>query len=62
MSDAPQVHKVPGGLEFIINDDGSVTFIKLPPEMLDVARSLDPDAVIACDVKTGDDSDESAPR
>ena len=39
-----------GELRFIINKDGSVTFTNLPPEMIDIARSLDPDATLACDV------------
>jgi hypothetical protein len=62
MADDPVIHKAPGGLEFIINEDGSVTFVKLPPEMIDVARALDPDAVLACDIvnpDAGSDSDDS---
>ncbi len=60
MSDKTEVHRVPGGLEFIINEDGSVTFIHIPAEMIDVARALDPDAVLACNVQAEDTGKESS--
>ena len=56
MSEEETVHRVPGGLEFIINDDGSVTFITLPPEMIDVARALDPEATLACTIEASEES------
>ena len=60
MADEPEVHKHPSGLEFVINDDGSVTFINLPPELIDVARALNPDAVLACDVPQADTAADEA--
>ncbi|MGM0574491.1 MAG: hypothetical protein ACQEXJ_01985 [Myxococcota bacterium] len=36
-------------LEFVINPDGSVTFIDFPPELLDVAHALNPDDPIVCE-------------
>ena len=44
-----QIIKTREGLEVRINEDGSVTFINLPADMLDLAFELDPDATIACD-------------
>ena len=41
---------LPAGVSFTINEDGSVTFDGLPPELMDLALALDPDAVIACDL------------
>lgn len=35
--------------EFIINDDGSVTFVDFPPELLDVAYALNPDDPLVCE-------------
>ncbi len=35
-----------------INPDGSVTFENLPPELLELAQSLDPDALLACEAIT----------
>ena len=35
--------------EFIINADGSVTFIDFPPELLDVAYALNPDDPLVCE-------------
>ena len=54
MSESKTVHRVPGGLEFVIEEDGSVTFIKLPPEMIDMALALDPNATLACSTETPD--------
>jgi hypothetical protein len=39
------------GFEFIIEADGSVTFIDFPPEMLDVALALNPDDPLVCERK-----------
>ena len=38
-----------GALELIIHDDGSVTFVDLPPELLDVAHALNPDDPLVCE-------------
>jgi len=37
------------GFEFVINRDGSVTFIDFPPELLDVAHALNPDDPLVCE-------------
>ena len=37
------------GFEIVIGPDGSVTFLDLPPEMLDVASALDPDDPLVCE-------------
>lgn len=37
------------GFEFIINEDGSVTFVDFPPELLDIAYALNPDDPLVCD-------------
>ena len=37
------------GFEFIINRDGSVTFVDFPPELLDVAYALNPDDPLVCE-------------
>ena len=37
------------GFEFVINKDGSVTFIDFPPELLDVAYALNPDDPLVCE-------------
>jgi hypothetical protein len=44
-------------IKFKINPDGSVTFEDLPPELLDLVQSLDPDAAPACDLPQSDDLD-----
>lgn len=36
-------------LEFIINADGSVTFVDFPPELMDIAFALNPDDPIVCE-------------
>ncbi len=38
-----------GPLELIIHDDGSVTFVDLPPELLDIAHALNPDDPLVCE-------------
>jgi hypothetical protein len=58
VTDNKQVPRGQGRLEFIINEDGSVTFIKLPPEMIEVARALDPDATLACDIGTEESNND----
>ena len=37
------------GFEFVINPDGSVTFIDFPPEMLEIAAALNPDDPLVCE-------------
>ena len=37
------------GFEFLINPDGSVTFIDFPPELLDIAHALNPDDPLVCE-------------
>jgi len=37
------------GFEFVIEADGSVTFIDFPPEMLDIALALNPDDPLVCE-------------
>jgi len=37
------------GFEFVINTDGSVTFIDFPPELLDIAYALNPDDPLVCE-------------
>lgn len=36
-------------LEFVINADGSVTFIDFPPELMDIAYALNPDDPLVCE-------------
>ncbi len=36
-------------LEFIINGDGSVTFIDFPPELFEIAYALNPDDPLVCE-------------
>lgn len=53
----PQIIRTKEGLEIRINDDGSVTFLNMPdgtdPErdrdVMELALSLDPEAILACD-------------
>lgn len=35
--------------EFIINEDGSVTFVDFPPELLEIAYALNPDDPLVCE-------------
>ncbi len=35
--------------EFVINEDGSVTFVDFPPELLDLAYALNPDDPVVCE-------------
>ncbi len=42
--------KTPVELSIEIDKDGRVVLTDLPPELLELVRSLDPDAIIACDV------------
>ncbi len=37
------------GFELIINEDGSVTFVDFPTEMLEVAYALNPDDPLVCE-------------
>ena len=48
------------GFEFVINTDGSVTFIDFPPELLDIAHALNPDDPLVCERRallSGDDGE-----
>lgn len=35
--------------EFVINEDGSVTFVDFPAELLDLAYALNPDDPLVCE-------------
>ena len=37
------------GFELLIGEDGTVTFIDFPPEMLEIARALNPDDPLVCE-------------
>ena len=37
------------GFEFVIEPDGSVTFVDFPPELLDIAYALNPDDPLVCE-------------
>jgi hypothetical protein len=37
------------GFEFVINADGSVTFVDFPPELLEIAYALNPDDPLVCE-------------
>jgi len=37
--------------EFVINEDGSVTFVDFPPELLELAQALNPDDPLVCERK-----------
>ena len=50
MEEKPEKKQLPAGVEFRINDDGSVTFINLPDDLIDLVHELNPDAKIACDL------------
>tara|TARA_B100000029_G_scaffold471334_1_gene510900 strand:+ start:1680 stop:1877 length:198 start_codon:yes stop_codon:yes gene_type:complete len=51
--------KTPVELSIEIDKDGRVVLTDLPPELLELVRDLDPDAIIACDVP---DSSSSKPK
>lgn len=46
----PSPAGIPIEIEIYLNPDGSVTFADLEEHALALARELDPDAVLACDV------------
>jgi len=41
--------KLPEGFELLIGEDGTVTFIDFPPEMLEIALALNPDDPLVCE-------------
>ncbi|MEC9073129.1 MAG: hypothetical protein VX938_12135 [Myxococcota bacterium] len=41
--------KLPEGFELLIGEDGTVTFIDFPPEMLEIAQALNPDDPLVCE-------------
>ncbi len=43
-------------VKFTINEDGSVTFEDLPPELMDLVHALDPDAAPTCDAPAEGDA------
>ena len=45
---------IPVEIEIYLNPDGSVTFADLEEHAISLARELDPDAVLACDVTPPD--------
>lgn len=48
------------GFEFVINADGSVTFVDFPPELIDIAYALNPDDPLVCERRaliSGEDGD-----
>ena len=51
------------GFELVIGVDGTVTFIDFPPEMLEIARALNPDDPLVCErtalLEATEASDES---
>jgi hypothetical protein len=47
------------GFEFVINTDGSVTFIDFPPELLDIAYALNPDDPLVCERRALVSADEA---
>lgn len=49
MSEDSEVPSGIEGLEFVIEADGSVTFIDFPPELLEVALALNPDDPLVCE-------------
>jgi hypothetical protein len=49
VSETPDAPAGLEGFEFVIEADGSVTFIDFPPELLDVALALNPDDPLVCE-------------
>jgi hypothetical protein len=48
--------KIPIEIEIYLNPDGSVTFADLEEHAVALARELDPDGPLACDVPAAGDS------
>lgn len=46
--------------EFIINEDGSVTFIDFPAELMDLAYALNPDDPLVCERRAQADATAGA--
>jgi hypothetical protein len=43
-----------------IDSDGRVVFTDLPPELVDVVKELNPDAIIACDLPEKEEVEEDS--
>ncbi len=50
-ADAPGVDALAAleGFEFVIERDGTVTFVDFPPELVDIAYALNPDDPLVCE-------------
>jgi len=54
--------------EFVINEDGSVTFVDFPAELMDLAYALNPDDPLVCErralvtASTSDSVQDPAPE
>ena len=42
--------EIPVEIEIYVNPDGSVTFADLEEQAIEIARALDPDCELACDL------------
>ena len=54
MAENTPLKQLPPGVEFRINDDGSVTFINVPEELMDLVHALNPDAMPTCELPKRD--------
>ena len=52
----PKAERTPVEVGIEIDADGRVVLTDLPPDLLDLVRKLDPDAVLSCDVSPEADS------
>jgi len=50
----PKEERTPTEVGIEIDADGRVVLTDLPPDLVDLVRELDPDAVLSCDVADGD--------
>ena len=62
MSDTAPPKPLPPGFSFRINEDGSVTFDGLPPDLLDVVLALDDEAALVCDIPPAETDGASPPQ